>query len=426
MITWLFTQVWLWSLAAFLFGALVTWALFVRPLRRRLKAELARPRYAEPVYDEPIYDETVYETYADEPVTEHRSLDLLEQRSPQWEAPEEQRSPQWEAPEEQRAPQWEAPEDQRPPQWEAPEQQRAPQWEAPEEQDLDEWDRRPRPWVATETTRSAPVETQRLPEPEPEPEPEAPSGDNTWFRNPEVEEPRTESRPSQFPPGADAEEADQLSGQLRSLFEPESSGDAGEPYKPPIGADATQVIPPVPGEQPQASGSLNGDGTEAKPLPKRTPQPRSDSAVQADPPNIPDSLRQRVQSGEPLSRGDEGAEPPEINLVDNPDDSAPLPRRTPGAGPHPGRDAKWEKPSETSQAQEPVPDRPEPRRAGAEAPRPAPAQAPASAGPMIKGHSASRTYHTPDSPQYDQISADVWFRTPSDAEIAGFESWNRS
>lgn len=382
MITWLFTQVWLWSLAAFLLGALITWALFVRPLRRRLKAELARPRYAEPVYDEPVYDEPVYETYEDEPVTEHRSLDLLEQRPPQWESPEEQQ--------------------------------------------LEEWDRRPRPWVATEATRrSAPAETQRLPEPEPEPE--APSGDNTWFRNPEVEEPRAESRPSHFPPGADDdEESDQLSGQLRSLFEPESSGDAAEPYTPPVGADATQVIPAVPREQPQVGGSANGDGAEATPLPKRTPQPRSDSPAPSDPPNIPDSLRQRVENGEPLARGDEGAEAPEIKLVDNPDDSAPLPRRTPGAGPHPGRDAKWEKPSETPQAQEPVPDRPEPRRAGAEAPRPKPAQAPASAGPMIKGHSASRKYHTPDSPQYDQISADVWFRTPSDAEIAGFESWNRA
>lgn len=43
---------------------------------------------------------------------------------------------------------------------------------------------------------------------------------------------------------------------------------------------------------------------------------------------------------------------------------------------------------------------------------------------VIKGHFASRQYHTPDSPQYDHIVAEVWFRSVEDAEQAGFESWN--
>jgi hypothetical protein len=43
---------------------------------------------------------------------------------------------------------------------------------------------------------------------------------------------------------------------------------------------------------------------------------------------------------------------------------------------------------------------------------------------VIKGHFASRQYHTPDSPQYNHIVAEVWFRTVEDAEQAGFESWN--
>lgn len=42
----------------------------------------------------------------------------------------------------------------------------------------------------------------------------------------------------------------------------------------------------------------------------------------------------------------------------------------------------------------------------------------------IKGHFASRQYHTPESPQYDRIVAEVWFRTVEDAEQAGFEHWN--
>ena len=398
MITWLFTQVWLWSLAAFLVGAFVTWALFVRPLRRRLKQELNRPHHDEPVYDHPVYDETVYdepvydepvyerahEVHEDEPVTEQRSapLDLLDERPERWEPAEEQ---------------------------------------------FGEWDRRPRPWVAPgATTRSDLVETQRVPEPEPEPErvpepepePEPAAGDNTWFRNPEFEEGRGEQRPSQYPPGAE-EEPDQLSGQLRSLFEPESAADSEEPYTPPVGADATQVIPTVPDEQQgkssQLSGSLGGDGAASEPLPKRTPQPRGDAA-QADRPHIPDSLRQRVENAEPLSwdQGDEA--PAEIKLVDNPDDSAPLPRRTPGAGPHPGRGTQWEKPSEA----------PEASAETRQAPVAQPAPSAGSTGPMIKGHSASRQYHTPDSPHYDQITADVWFRSPSDAETAGFEPWNRT
>ncbi|MER7078754.1 sunset domain-containing protein, partial [Saccharopolyspora kobensis] len=115
------------------------------------------------------------------------------------------------------------------------------------------------------------------------------------------------------------EDAERLSGQLRSLFESEQKSGAQPetPYVPPVGAEATQVMPAV-----------------------------------ADDEDVP-----------------------------------PLPQRTPGAGPHPGRDSGW-------------------------------------SGPMVKGHSASRQYHTPESPQYDDIVADVWFRSAKDAEIAGFTSWN--
>ena len=49
---WLFTQVWLWSLAAFALGALITWLLFVRPLKRRLR-ELVDAAYAEDDYADP-------------------------------------------------------------------------------------------------------------------------------------------------------------------------------------------------------------------------------------------------------------------------------------------------------------------------------------------------------------------------------------
>ncbi|RRO13023.1 hypothetical protein EIL87_25550 [Saccharopolyspora rhizosphaerae] len=381
MITWLFTQVWLWSLAAFLLGALVTWALFVRPLRRRLEEELARPHHS--VHDETLYDEPVHEDddgterFAEQAEHQPAPLELLDQPR---------------------------------------------QWEEPEEPQFEEWDRRPRPWVAPEATRTTAAETHHLPEPEQEPE-----TDNTWFRNPEVEETRVEPRPSQFPPGADEEEdSGQLSGQLRSLFEPESAGDAQEPCTPPVGADATQVIPSVPAEQEQSSPATDGsDETPAgAPLPKRTPQSRGEPTRQVDLPQIPDALRRHVENGRPLPQSDSYEDPAEITLVE---DSSPLPRRTPGAGPHPGRDSTWEQRSEAPAKSEPEPAteaEPTPPAAAASSAPATPQGGSSGTGPMIKGHSASRQYHTPDSPQYDQITADVWFRTPSDAEIAGFAPWH--
>ena len=48
--SWLFTQVWLWSLAAFALGSLLTWWLFVRPLRRELR-ELAPVEEPEEAWD---------------------------------------------------------------------------------------------------------------------------------------------------------------------------------------------------------------------------------------------------------------------------------------------------------------------------------------------------------------------------------------
>lgn len=42
------------------------------------------------------------------------------------------------------------------------------------------------------------------------------------------------------------------------------------------------------------------------------------------------------------------------------------------------------------------------------------------AGFMIKGDEDAMVYHAPSSPGYAQSAADVWFRSPEDAEAAGF------
>lgn len=44
----------------------------------------------------------------------------------------------------------------------------------------------------------------------------------------------------------------------------------------------------------------------------------------------------------------------------------------------------------------------------------------------VKGNMTSMLYHTADSPSYRDTRAEIWFRTPSEAERAGFVAWNRN
>ncbi|MEV0705169.1 hypothetical protein AB0I53_45645 [Saccharopolyspora sp. NPDC050389] len=367
MITWLFTQVWLWSLAAFALGALITWLLFVRPLRRQL-AELTA-----------VYPEAEYAYEEDERTGCNAPLDLLQPAPQRWERPDEPEVGDWG-----RAPRaWVAPEKADPAQPD-PDSAWFREWDErvngadpadaavtavqprvppaagdpkPEEPEADEPTASVKP--VEPPAAKAPVEPPVVKTPVESPgakapvEPpavktpvespvvktpvERPAADRTAATAP-AEEPATdisawpEAEPAESRISGRLEDSDdatesRLSGQLRSLFEtvePRSGGAVETPYVPPVGADATQVIPKV--------GDRGAEGA------------------------------------------DSAAEPP------------PLPRRTPGAGPRPGREG--------------------------------------GSGPMIKGHSASRQYHSPESPAYDKIVADVWFRTPADAEIAGFEPWN--
>jgi hypothetical protein len=43
----------------------------------------------------------------------------------------------------------------------------------------------------------------------------------------------------------------------------------------------------------------------------------------------------------------------------------------------------------------------------------------------VKGNTGSMLYHTKESPYYTRTRAEVWFRTPVDAEAAGFTEWNK-
>jgi hypothetical protein len=46
-------------------------------------------------------------------------------------------------------------------------------------------------------------------------------------------------------------------------------------------------------------------------------------------------------------------------------------------------------------------------------------------GFTIKGNAQSMLFHTPDSPYYGRTKPEVWFRTESDAERAGFTKYVR-
>jgi hypothetical protein len=43
----------------------------------------------------------------------------------------------------------------------------------------------------------------------------------------------------------------------------------------------------------------------------------------------------------------------------------------------------------------------------------------------IKGNAGSMLFHTKESPYYGRTKAEVWFKSPADAEAAGFTGWNR-
>ncbi len=46
-------------------------------------------------------------------------------------------------------------------------------------------------------------------------------------------------------------------------------------------------------------------------------------------------------------------------------------------------------------------------------------------GWRIKGHEGSMLYHTPDSPNYNQVVHDVWFKDEDSARRAGFTHWGK-
>jgi hypothetical protein len=376
-VTWLFTQVWLWSLAAFMLGSLITWLLFVRPAKRQLRALMAE--YSEYVeYAEQgmvdVAPGDVDPALASGQTERMAALDLLD--PPEWEQPEA-------GPDEPTFGDW----DRRTPLvWSAPNS--GPANRAEPEPDVHQVQHieQAHPFPEAAQADVEPVTFAGIqpidrtaddydwaagaPEPQPAAEPEqhveppeqdvvavddfdqAVSERSTWFQKVNVGPQRESSEWSGTldPSSSEQEREDaeaELSGRLRSLFEPAStpSTDQQAPY-------VDQQTPYVP-------------------------------------PSSTDTAQSAAYVDEPV-----------LDL-----DETPLPRRTLGAGTRPGAQNLNGSARREADASDPDHER---RRAGS----------------MIKGHFASGQYHTPDSPHYERIVAEVWFHTAQDAEEAGFEPWD--
>ncbi|SDP87776.1 hypothetical protein SAMN04487905_111135 [Actinopolyspora xinjiangensis] len=435
--TWLFTQVWLWSVAAFSAGAAVTWLLFVRPAHRQLRESRERPVPegdipvwdSEPVPERELHRDTeVWPVAGDETVREPGSDPTVERTAHLPEAPAETvpaggpERPTESVPRplgSQRA-RWmaAASEDfggsvfatpvgggtagqgEDTAEWQ-PVQEASGRTETVSFEDADlrlerEREQRSRPYLGAEAASGAAKPTAPA-EVGSEAEHSGAEPDNTWFAATEFDmydtdnvasEPSTpraegsEHGSRRDAPGETRMSGDgegELTGRLRSLFEPMVTPGidpdrSGAELPPTAGEPVTDgVASPPTADELTGEHTSTGPGTAAEELPKRVPgaytRPRGSSANSVITGNV---LGGRgSETGESAGSVVSGAAPQEWY----PDERYP------------------------------------------EQPRP-------DAGYTVKGQFDSRQYHTEDSPYFDRVVAEVWFRDAADAEQAGFVAWD--
>lgn len=351
--TWLFTQVWLWSLAAFLVGSVLTWLLFALPLRRRLRALEARLAELDAGIDtdRPAYDDYGRE-YPDATITEAEpvSWDLL------------------------RA------DDEPEPVGDRPFRGARLGAVRPVEDASSEWDDSATvvseafPGAGTDDDSELRLEEQR----------ELAVRQEAGERGRVTEPGRQAPRPTAPP------ELDQAGTELA-----DGSSTANTWFSEPDRADDTGVSERSGGYE--WSGTLDGSGVEDVRGPDSRQRADPEPARESDSAYLSGQLRSLF---EPL--GGPGVEPE---------------RRAIPYVPPVGVEATQHLPR--------VPDEPSPHDEAAPAAEPeVPVEAADDAGYAVKGHFASRQYHTPESPRFERITAQVWFRTAADAEQAGFEPWD--
>lgn len=421
----IFGQVWLWSLAAFLIGVLLTWMVLVRPVQarnRRLERRLreARSALASPPPRRPA----------------RPAVPAGDKRRP----PDRYQQPPGFGERYQPDP---GVTDRYEPESQPTEQYRpdpgVTERHQPEPQATDQYSANgvtPRhltePQAADQQPEPEPFWSSFDPDPEPEPaalpEPEA------------AEEPRELAwfeRERQAKPGADKEKEEPQPAQpsatefvgLNSVLEPENAADAGVTsvfqkiddapaeergsergslFGPSESGEPEPTAPSEPappayafgGDRKPADNEGAAEVTQVLPLPRRKPLKTPRSAFEPPKAPVEPSVRS-VERREPVKL-DEGGQSGSLFEPVTPANSAP------GAG---------DKASSEGPRQDPaVPSGP--FGPGSAMPRPGGGR-PADDF-AVKASVTALRYCTEDSPQYPRMVAEVWFRTPADAERVGF------
>lgn len=247
-------------------------------------------------------------------------------------------------------------------------------------------------------------------------EPTRPANNNVWFDQTATvretdadadaagEEPNTVTGPEWSPEGAPkpgaadkpaaVEETANLTGKLRSLFEPlgtrgiepdQREAELPKPENSPTGADE----PHGSGESAGSAGSEREDARQD--LPRRVP---GNTARPGTPPSgNPDMSGNVAASKSPIRPG--AAEVTEVIAAATDEALRESSREETGNNPQ-----EWYPDEEFPNQDQP------------------------GENYTVKGHFASRQYHTSDSPYFDRVVAEVWFRSAEEAEEAGFEPWD--
>ncbi|WP_243790192.1 hypothetical protein [Saccharopolyspora gloriosae] len=500
---WLFTQVWLWSVAAFLLGSLITWLLFVLPLRRKLRkvrSEFAdhedarqdrqawraqdpsrpskverttvQPRWEQEADEEPLPDVPEPPPRTDSTQTARLPHPAAEQSAAQQAAVDaraevsvrggsqvadlvvDDETPQ-RAEQQRPQPPQQAPSSPQP----TPTARPIGAWQEDESAYAGRssggwWPSRGReddtvvpsnavgsPWTIPpnhEAEQDTPRPTsadigQALGRGENAVDPAADrpvESASTWFQKDAVDE------------GAEPEIAgspraeNSTAGGTEIFARPDTAAETPERTGPPglsgaaelsaaLGLSDLASSPKPASEQPRDAVEPSRD--EPTPEPSRDDvEPEPEQPAASDRPDeredhhgFAGNLRALVESrahefSEPASGSVQSSDVPVVAESEQ----TPLPRRTPGAGPRPGMQQTSRSPGAAWHAD---PQAQANRRRESLATPQEPSQ---QDGHMIKGDFGSRRYHAPDSPHYDRVIAEVWFRSEADAEEAGFVAWN--
>ncbi|SDJ80154.1 hypothetical protein SAMN04487820_102158 [Actinopolyspora mzabensis] len=489
--TWLFTQVWLWSLAAFAAGVAATWLLFVRPAHQRLR-ELRDHSSAEgdiPLWDSESVPDSEFHRYSEferaaattrdtavQPVpengtvrdrvpesdgettarhpeppdastpsdagaverpTEHVPRPLGNQRARWMEAASEDFGGSVFAAE----PGVEGARTSEPDEWQ-------PVQETPHGSDTTSFDESE---LRLERERELREEHPRRQPPESAPAPggtgwpatptapaevgtgaefSAPAGDHTWFSAAEFDMYDTDNVASESAPGRFGGGGSERPGSGSEPGEPHrgaaAGGHSGEPSEGELTGRLRSLFEPMvtPGIDPDRSGAE---------LPDSSASPVTDSAGAAPNPGETTGGTAPAVGADPAGPTD-SASGSTSGVEETPEG---LPRRVPGAnarrgGPaanahsvlsgnvlgnpasgRPSDDTAGD--SDAAAGHEPQEWYPDERYP--EQPRPDESY-------TVKGQFGSRQYHTAESPYFDRVVAEVWFRGPADAEQAGFVAWD--